>query len=432
VIVLVDPSWDVNTDALGVGVLNGVTPGVPVVVEALEGSTVLRRFQTPLVLEPNETREIDVQLGGGVKILGTAQDQLGKPISGATVWLVNATHEVPLSIDTQHLFQSYEERHAIGKTTTNTNGAFTFDNVAAGEWWLGIAPDTHERMSAMEHRVSSNASYLMIPERAGDVTFTLRATRGLYIRGRVVKPDGSPAPNAFVHASGHRGGWMSDQTDDKGEFAVGPLIEGRYGVYASGTQKLAHSDPTTADAGASGVELRLKAGGAIRGRVIDESGEPCQANISLSRDLNRFDPSDLGRVIVMMTKTHPANEIELEGMEPGTYNLVASTSDGRIGVCGNVNVSAGSETSAVVITLRSTGTLVVKWAKGIVPSNYQIASEGVMIHFGIAVNSGDTGRISVPPGKGTLTYWLESGAVKAREFEVAAGKETEVVLDGQD
>jgi hypothetical protein len=31
-----------------------------------------------------------------------------------------------------------------------------------------------------------------------------------------------------------------------------------------------------------------------------------------------------------------------------------------------------------------------------------------------------------------LTYSIGSGAVKTREFEVAAGKETQVVLDGKD
>jgi hypothetical protein len=346
------------------------------------------------------------------------------------VWLVNPTRELSLPVDMPVYFRSYEERRAIAKTLTSTEGEFTFDDVAAGTWLIGIAPDSDRRMPATEQRVSSNASRLTVLEGAGDVKFVLRATRGLYIRGRVVKPDGSPAANTQVHARSPRGGWIDDKADDKGEFALGPLIEGQYQVQASGHRTFADSDRVTANAGARDVSLRLKASGSIRGRVVNDAGEPCRAEVKWSAASDRSDSTGLGRISMMSTE--PTGELDLRGIEPGSYTLVAHTADQRIGVCKNVNVSAGSDTSGVVVTVRPAGMLVVKGREGGATIKYRVSWDDVIIDFGVAPASGKAVRAPVPPGKGTLTYWLGSGAAKTREFEVAAGKELEMVLDGKD
>jgi hypothetical protein len=329
-----------------------------------------------------------------------------------------------------YYFRSHEEHRAIGETLTSTEGEFTFEDVAAGTWLIGIAPDSDRRMPATEQRVSSNASRVTVLEGAGDVKVFLRATRGLYIRGRVVKPDGSPAANIQVHARGPRGGSIDGRSDDKGEFALGPMIEGQYQVRASGLLKYADSDRVAADAGARDVELRLKASGSIRGRVVNDAGEPCRAEIKWSPASDRSDLTGMG--LISMMSTEATGEIDLRGIEPGTYTLVAFAADQRIGVLKNIRVSGESETSSVVVTLRPSGILVVKGREGGASIKYRVAWDGVMIDFGVAPASGKAVRAPVPPGKGTLTYWLENGAAKTRDFEVAAGKELEIVLDGKD
>jgi protocatechuate 3,4-dioxygenase beta subunit len=430
VYLVVDPEWTTVTDASGTGVVEGLAPGVDVTVEILRDAKVERRVPVPFVLEANETREITVRLGGGVKIRGKAVDQDDKPISGATVWLVNPTRELSLPVDMPYYFRSHEEHRAIGETLTSTEGEFTFEDVAAGTWLIGIAPDSDRRMPATEQRVSSNASRVTVLEGAGDVKVFLRATRGLYIRGRVVKPDGSPAANIQVHARGPRGGSIDGRSDDKGEFALGPMIEGQYQVRASGLLKYADSDRVAADAGARDVELRLKASGSIRGRVVNDAGEPCRAEIKWSPASDRSDLTGMG--LISMMSTEATGEIDLRGIEPGTYTLVAFAADQRIGVLKNIRVSGESETSSVVVTLRPSGILVVKGREGGASIKYRVAWDGVMIDFGVAPASGKAVRAPVPPGKGTLTYWLENGAAKTRDFEVAAGKELEIVLDGKD
>jgi hypothetical protein len=357
-------------------------------------------------------------------------DQGERPINGATVWLVNATRELPPPPEMSLYFRSFEERNTFSKTITSPEGEFTFDDIAAGEWLVGIAPDLGGPNPAAGHHVSPNASHLTIWDGSGDVNIIHRVTRGHLIFGRVVKPDGAPAANTYVQTVAHRGGLVTSKTNGMGDFELGPLAEGQYSVRATGGFEFADSDPVTVDADAYNVELRLKAGGSIHGSVVNRQGEPCQAEIKLSAGSGRFDPTDMR--YVRWTSTSPANEIDISGLEPGNYNVVAITKDRQIGVCKNVNVASGAKPTDVVVSVRLAGTLIVKMRESDIRLKYRVSVDGVMIDFGVADNSGDGGRTVVPPGKGTLTYWLESSAVKTREFEVAAGKEIEVVLDGKD
>jgi hypothetical protein len=272
--------------------------------------------------------------------------------------------------------------------------------------------------------------HLNVPDGPGDIKCNIRATRGLYIRGRVVKPDGKPARNASVLGCPSSGLSIDAVIDEQGEFVLGPLIEETYQVRATGRGSLGDSDPVQVEAGTRDLELRLEFAGAIRGRVVNETREPCRADILVMKASSPMAFDDERHDGSWMWTT--CQEIELTGLQPGAYDLVASTLSGRMGIAKDVNVLSDSESLDVVITVRPVATLVVTARSVGVPLHFDARSGGVRVFCSLAGASTKPERIDVPSGSVVLTYWLGSGAVKTREFEVAAGKELEVVLEGKD
>src|SRR6188508_3542996 len=93
------------------------------------------------------------------------------------------------------------------------------------------------------------------------------------ITGRVVADDsGDPIPNARVALNlSNRQERVVVVSDREGRFSL-PAPEGRHNVVATKT-RFARGQATTVTGGGP-VEIRLRRGAAISGRIIDELGEP--------------------------------------------------------------------------------------------------------------------------------------------------------------
>ena len=72
-------------------------------------------------------------------------------------------------------------------------------------------------------------------------------------------------------------------TDRDGRFSL-PVSPGRHGIVA--TKPRFARGQATVDAGAQGVEIRLRRGAAISGRIIDEFGDPVVASRRVRRNAN--------------------------------------------------------------------------------------------------------------------------------------------------
>ena len=100
-----------------------------------------------------------------------------------------------------------------------------------------------------------------------------------------VDPEGQPAKNCHVFAfQGYIGACENTQTDERGEFSLGPLSEGNWTLEAGkGMGPYAESESIEVDAGRTGIVLQLRAGGSFAGEVPDaRSGERCECELSVS------------------------------------------------------------------------------------------------------------------------------------------------------
>ena len=137
------------------------------------------------------------------------------------------------------------------------------------------------------------------------------------ITGRVVADDsGDPVSNARVvlnlPGSSDRVVAVSERD---GRFSL-PVLPGRHNIVA--TKPRFARGQVTVDAGTEGVEIRLRRGAAISGRIIDEFGDPVVAARRVCRDAKTA-------AVVATTSTDDRGEYRIGGLSAGTFNVSVLT-----------------------------------------------------------------------------------------------------------
>jgi hypothetical protein len=250
---------------------------------------------------------------------------------------------------------------------------------------------------------------------------TIEVQRGLYIRGRIENPDGSPhaprrmtclvmASSGAFHSSSHA------QKD--GTFELGPLISGKYRVSAGG-YGYAESEPVDADAGESGVVLRLREGGALSGVVIDSAGRRVAgANVRAG-----FTGSDWAASVI----TNRDGDFSIGALRPGTYRSSAWTESGEMAFVESVEIAAGEHRKGIELRLEPAVRLRILLTDG-ESQRCRVLSGGMEI----AILSSDWSldqRVVVPPGRIELVLQSAGGAdLDSRVLDALAGSEHEVTF----
>src|SRR5258705_6275898 len=119
---------------------------------------------------------------------------------------------------------------------TNSAGGFILRDVQLGSWWIGIGAVKLPGEDVMAG-VCSVAMALRVSNDAIQEPVTIRACRGVQLRGRVEFMNGSPAIDARVSATpvgGQRS--FSTRVDSGGRFVLGPLGPGRYELFSASYQ----------------------------------------------------------------------------------------------------------------------------------------------------------------------------------------------------
>ena len=128
---------------------------------------------------------------------------------------------------------------------------------------------------------------------------------------------------------------MEELVGEDGAFRVGALAPGEYELYGWGSS--AGTDVLRVAAGASGVELHSAARHEVRVRVEHSAGEFA------------LDVHDLERG-TWESSSEPTPDFS-EWLTPGTYALVASDADGRIGFVPRLCVEARESVARVVLEM---------------------------------------------------------------------------------
>ncbi len=159
------------------------------------------------------------------------------------------------------------------------------------------------------------------------------------IRGRVVAAaDGRPLHRVRVTVNTQMPNPPSGVTDTRGIFEIAGVPAGAYSLTAAraGYLTIQYGQRRPREAGRTvdvrggetleGIEIALYRGGVLAGRVLDEIGEPCPGARVEAID-HRYIRGRRVPVAARITTTNDAGEFRLSGLDPGAYQIRASSTE---------------------------------------------------------------------------------------------------------
>lgn len=231
-----------ETDEKGTFLLEGLPPGEAITVLVRAAGYQPQSLDIDLA-ERDEHALLTITLQRGLVIAGRVVDEAGAPRPGVQVECTAAT-----------MTTGGELMGFVPPTTTSAEGRFRFEGVGAGQWQVVARND--EGATARE-----------VVE-AGRDDVVLRLTLPGSLRGRVVGEDGAPLAGAEVRLLGAREGKQAT-ADGLGAFHLTGLAPGGAQVTAVAKGWAPDRKQVTIEAGRTAqVELMLKRGGAVVGRVL--------------------------------------------------------------------------------------------------------------------------------------------------------------------
>ncbi|MBI5091944.1 MAG: carboxypeptidase regulatory-like domain-containing protein [Candidatus Hydrogenedentes bacterium] len=201
---------------------------------------------------------LTLRLTTGASVSGVVHNAAGKPIVGAQIYEGPAPQQ----------FQGYGGPAA--RATTNENGEFTIDSLAAQEMTLSVV-----------HGEYSNASVTVTPVAGRDTPVDVIMNAGGTITG-TVRVAGKPTAGVQVgaYSQTNPGSYVNTQTDASGVYTLAKLPEGTVGVHAnvgggggSGNRGLSQQAEVAAGQ-TTVVDFDFGGGSAVIEGVITADGQP--------------------------------------------------------------------------------------------------------------------------------------------------------------
>ncbi len=214
----------------------------------------------PLTYKLTSTSDpVVIRLSEGATVMATVVDERRTPIAGARV-------------------RAYD----MGDRTMTTD--------AKGEATLKPVRPGYVAVQAIAEGYAPNTGYATVGSAGAKASLTLTLHAGYQVSGRVVDEAGKPIVKAKVMTAG--GEWAADWspddageadkrsehdvvTNDKGEFTFKALASGAQTLTAVDGEHAPGRTTITVDGRAlSGVEIVMKVGGVLSGRVVDKDNKP--------------------------------------------------------------------------------------------------------------------------------------------------------------
>ncbi|MEO0814373.1 MAG: carboxypeptidase regulatory-like domain-containing protein, partial [Myxococcota bacterium] len=209
----------------------------------------------------------------------------------------------------------------------------------APEWSTirAIASDGREGSALVDFKVAAKKEVT--------IELSVAMTELGTIAGSVMLPDGSPASNATVRRMGAQRGERMTETDLEGIFRLSGQPSGEYEIEASLRGYVTASQPSVSF-DADDVVLGLETGAELSGTVRAAAGESVPAfQLWLGRRL--------GPVAVIPVRSEafydPDGRFVLNGLKPGTYQLVVNAFGFAPKTEHRVEVGADAESVEIVL-----------------------------------------------------------------------------------
>jgi hypothetical protein len=119
----------------------------------------------------------------------------------------------------------------------------------------------------------------------------------------------------------------------------------------------------------------------------------------------------------------------VEGLEPGTYHLIARGEKGGVALLRNVLLRAGVEPDELTVTLSTGARLRIRNEAKEGSMFYSVRQEGVRL-AGSVLRPGHSEETEVTPGHVLIEISWPPSASEVRELDLGAGEEKEVGFGG--
>ncbi len=341
-----------------------------------------------------QTTSLQVQLPAGATIRGVVRDAEGALVSRSVV-------SVGSSGDTLGWFAA----------RARPDGTFTLADLPAGEVEVQASDERAGKASLTVHTVAGAGTEC-----------ELRLSRGIELRGRVLREDGVPVEGAMI-----LGPVGVAETDRLGSFAIANCPEGRkfhVEVRRQGieTQRFLDIDPRAGE-----VELRVRTvaipSARIIGMVVDPDGRPLAG-----RDVLAGRTGDWVGNRTRVT-TGADGRFALGPVLPGSWWLSIETAGHPDFEAGPIELVAGATRDAGTIRLVVGGTARVRLIAGD-PTGVQFQVRGrAGSHFSeLQLDAGGLTSRLLAPGDYELCVFGNGTAEQTVPFSIRAGEETRFEL----
>jgi hypothetical protein len=420
-----------TTDAQGNVDFSQFPSNVPFCAEVRSTEHVLRDAN-PIFVAPGKAAAKVWRIGGQSTIFGRVVDQMDRPVIDQLLWISQRGINLS-SRASRAFFDSTDSDLITDSVVTDKNGTFNVDGLGRGRWWIGIAPLSTNLASDHQEAaqpIAPVAEAIDIDRDDARTDIVIRASRGAYIRGRMVDPDGNPAPGyVWAHGAtqGFSGSAYSTSSDTDGTFSIGPLelceyfVNGDPDPFSERGTTLAPSIPLRVAPGEDVIRIELRRGGTIRPKAIrPDTGSEVVASFCLV--------SQVSPHTTMGTGTFGESTMEdsgFVGLIPGSYNIAAVTPDGRAGFVSGIVVGAAEIVDGVCVPVKPGARVRCSYRSiGMEMATVSIWV-GSVYYGGASLDCGATEVFVVPCGK-IMVQWNVGSIETHEECDLALGETRQV------
>ncbi|MEI2325688.1 carboxypeptidase regulatory-like domain-containing protein [Priestia megaterium] len=319
----------------------------------------------------------DVTVAAAAAITGrVTSGRTGLPLSGVTVELRNQSNVL------------------ISTTTTNTEGNYSFTQLAAGTYNLNFAASsfiTATRTTTLTDGQTQVLNVILQPQ-PGNVT------------GTVLSQDGTPVNGATIRLIDQFNTVITTVTTNaQGQYTISNVTPGQYSLTVSASNFQSQSRGVTINAGQTTVSnfTLIPSPGTVTGTITGSAGTPIEGAV--------IEVLDSGSNVIASTTSNAQGQYTINQLAPGTFRLRATAQNFQTSLLG-FSIQAGQTTTQNIVLQPSpgilTGTLTdAQTGPPLIGGSVNVVNQaGVTIATATTNAQGQYTIANLAPGNYTVTF----------------------------